>query len=173
MFYVSPNFKTKKALKEAVARGDAVRVFAPGLGTNAPSDDEFKLVLRFMDRFPSGWRCHGGVAWEAFPEYLMNKKTQRELLLNKVAAGLGFDGHECSRSNRAGRSSDGHGHWPCGRRLTENGRRTNRNAPGLKHLRMLLNVQCFAGNRGFRTARVIFNMTKRSATENSTSCRKQ
>lgn len=30
--YVSPNFKTKKALKEAVAKGDTVTVFAPGLG---------------------------------------------------------------------------------------------------------------------------------------------
>jgi hypothetical protein len=28
--YVSPNFKTKKALKEAVARGDKVIVFNPG-----------------------------------------------------------------------------------------------------------------------------------------------
>lgn len=28
--YVSPNFKTKKALKEAVARGDEVTVFSPG-----------------------------------------------------------------------------------------------------------------------------------------------
>jgi hypothetical protein len=31
--YVDPNFKTKKLLKEAVARGDKVTVFAPGLGT--------------------------------------------------------------------------------------------------------------------------------------------
>ena len=28
--YVSPNFKTKKALKEAVVRGDKVTVFSPG-----------------------------------------------------------------------------------------------------------------------------------------------
>jgi hypothetical protein len=31
--YVSPNFKTKKALKEAVAKGEKVTVFSPGLGT--------------------------------------------------------------------------------------------------------------------------------------------
>ena len=31
--YVSPNFKTKKALKEAVAKGDRVTVYEPGLGT--------------------------------------------------------------------------------------------------------------------------------------------
>ena len=28
--YVSPNFKTKKALKEAVAAGEQVEVFSPG-----------------------------------------------------------------------------------------------------------------------------------------------
>lgn len=33
MFYVDPNFKTKKELKAAVAKGEAVRVFPPGLGT--------------------------------------------------------------------------------------------------------------------------------------------
>jgi hypothetical protein len=31
--YVSPNFKTKKALKDALAKGQTVTVFAPGLGT--------------------------------------------------------------------------------------------------------------------------------------------
>ena len=30
MAYVSPNFKTKKALKEAVATGRKVEVFSPG-----------------------------------------------------------------------------------------------------------------------------------------------
>lgn len=30
MAYVSPNFKTKKALKEAVAAGQHVEVFSPG-----------------------------------------------------------------------------------------------------------------------------------------------
>lgn len=30
--YTEKNFKTKKALKEAVAAGEAVRLFAPGLG---------------------------------------------------------------------------------------------------------------------------------------------
>lgn len=29
--YVSPNFLTKKAFKEAVARGEAVRVYSPGM----------------------------------------------------------------------------------------------------------------------------------------------
>jgi len=32
MAYVSPNFKTKKALKEALAAGQPIEVFQPGLG---------------------------------------------------------------------------------------------------------------------------------------------
>lgn len=35
--YLDPNFKTKKAAKEAIARGEVVTVFAPGLGT-PPTD---------------------------------------------------------------------------------------------------------------------------------------
>ena len=35
--YVSPNFKTKKALKEAIASGQRVTVFAPGLGSPNPN----------------------------------------------------------------------------------------------------------------------------------------
>jgi hypothetical protein len=33
MAYTDPNFKTKKALKEALATGQDVGVFQPGLGT--------------------------------------------------------------------------------------------------------------------------------------------
>lgn len=36
--YVSPNFKTKKELKTAVAEGRAVTVFQPGLGPDAPEN---------------------------------------------------------------------------------------------------------------------------------------
>lgn len=33
--YATENFKTKKALKEAVARGDKVTIYAPGIGNPA------------------------------------------------------------------------------------------------------------------------------------------
>jgi hypothetical protein len=33
MSYVSPNFKTKKQLKEALTRGEHVEVYEPGLGS--------------------------------------------------------------------------------------------------------------------------------------------
>jgi len=39
--YSSKNFKTKKALKEAVASGDKITVFAPGLGTPKMNGTEF------------------------------------------------------------------------------------------------------------------------------------
>jgi hypothetical protein len=40
--YVQPNFKTKKAFKEAVAAGHFVAYFQPGpFGGNEPRDGEF------------------------------------------------------------------------------------------------------------------------------------
>jgi hypothetical protein len=40
--YVLPNFKTKKALKDALSSGQVVTVFAPGLGT-IPKDGAVSL----------------------------------------------------------------------------------------------------------------------------------
>lgn len=42
MTYVSPNFKTKKQLKEALAEGRAVSVFEPAVGT-VPRDGKVWL----------------------------------------------------------------------------------------------------------------------------------
>jgi hypothetical protein len=39
--YSKENFKTKKALKEAVAQGKEVRIFAPGLGTPKENGTEY------------------------------------------------------------------------------------------------------------------------------------
>jgi len=41
--YVDPNFKTKKALKKAVAEGEEVRVFNPG-PFGAPTDNGIETV---------------------------------------------------------------------------------------------------------------------------------
>lgn len=43
MAYVNPNFKTKKALKDAVAMGEKVTLFEPGIGT-APTDGKVEGV---------------------------------------------------------------------------------------------------------------------------------
>lgn len=42
MAYVSPNVKTKKALKDLLAQGKSVDVFQPGLGT-VPRDGRISL----------------------------------------------------------------------------------------------------------------------------------
>lgn len=39
--YVEPNFRTKKALREAVAAGQEVTVFAPGLGFPKSNGTEY------------------------------------------------------------------------------------------------------------------------------------
>jgi hypothetical protein len=39
--YTTINFKSKKALKEAVLAGEEVRLFAPGLGTPVENGREF------------------------------------------------------------------------------------------------------------------------------------
>lgn len=38
--YVECNFKTKKALKDAVAKGEQLRLFAPGMGSPAVNGKE-------------------------------------------------------------------------------------------------------------------------------------
>lgn len=40
--YVSPNYKSKKALRDALANGETVTVFAPGLGT--PKTDGIETI---------------------------------------------------------------------------------------------------------------------------------
>jgi len=39
--YCRTNFRTKKALKQAVARGDELGIFAPGFGTPKKNGTEF------------------------------------------------------------------------------------------------------------------------------------
>ena len=39
--YTNVNFTTKKALKEAVARGEKVSIYAPGLGTPKHNGTDF------------------------------------------------------------------------------------------------------------------------------------
>lgn len=39
--YTTTNFKTKKAFKEAVAKGEKIELFAPGLGTPKTEGTEY------------------------------------------------------------------------------------------------------------------------------------
>ncbi len=59
--YTCTNFKTKKALKEAVARGQDVRVFQPGPSSGGePSNGEVSVEGPHSDVFPSS-----GPHWSA------------------------------------------------------------------------------------------------------------
>lgn len=42
MAYISPNLRSKKAIKEALAKGESIRVFQPGLGA-VPVNGEISL----------------------------------------------------------------------------------------------------------------------------------
>lgn len=57
--YVSPNFKTKKALREALASGANVEVFAPGLGT-VPHDGTVYLEGPHYPQ-PHTWYAQGSM----------------------------------------------------------------------------------------------------------------
>jgi hypothetical protein len=51
--YVSPNFKSKKALRDAIALGQEITVFAPGLGT--PKTDGIETVEGPHYPAPHSW----------------------------------------------------------------------------------------------------------------------
>jgi len=59
MAYVSPDFKTKKALKEALAAGQDVEVFQPGLGT-VPDNGRISLEGPHYPR-PHTWYAEGTI----------------------------------------------------------------------------------------------------------------
>lgn len=58
MAYVSPNFKTKKVLKEAVKRGERVTVFQPGGIGQAPLNGEEVIE---GPHYPEPHRWYAGV----------------------------------------------------------------------------------------------------------------
>lgn len=56
--YVSPNFKTKKALKEAVKAGETVTIFQPGpFGGNEPTDKKEIAIEGPHYPAPHSWYC--------------------------------------------------------------------------------------------------------------------
>ncbi|MBV9694308.1 MAG: hypothetical protein JO261_11475 [Alphaproteobacteria bacterium] len=56
--YVRPNFRTKKALKEALAKGEAVEVFEPGLGGPPPENGTVTLEGPWSPE-PHAWYARG------------------------------------------------------------------------------------------------------------------
>lgn len=60
MAYVSPNFKSKKALKDALKAGQTVEVFEPGLG-RVPTDGYVALEGPHYPQ-PHTWYAEGTMA---------------------------------------------------------------------------------------------------------------
>ena len=57
--YTTTNFKTKKALKEAIANGDKVRIFQPGpFGGNEPTEGTVALEGPHAPQ-PHRWYAQG------------------------------------------------------------------------------------------------------------------
>lgn len=59
MSYVSPNFKTKKALKEAIASGKSVLVYQPGLGSVPTSGTVYLEGPHYPE--PHKWYAEGKI----------------------------------------------------------------------------------------------------------------
>ena len=56
--YVSPNFKTKKQLKDAVAKGELVTIFQPGpFGGNEPANATGVAIEGPHYPEPHRWYC--------------------------------------------------------------------------------------------------------------------
>ena len=58
--YVSPNFKTKKQLKDALATGKAIEVYAPGLGTIPENGTVYLEGPHYPE--PHRWYAQGEMA---------------------------------------------------------------------------------------------------------------
>lgn len=67
--------------------------FSPDSVTNQSGQGDFKLMVRGLIKFPSGWRSYGGIQWEAFPSGVADQQTARDTaLLNKATEWQGFTG---------------------------------------------------------------------------------
>lgn len=58
---------------------------APESQTNHSAEGEFKLVVRGLIKFPSGWRSYGGIHWESLPAGAAGTKIAQETALANKA----------------------------------------------------------------------------------------
>ena len=66
---------------------------APDSQANHSPQDDFKLVVRGLIKFPTGWRSYGGIQWESIPANSGGEKMAQETaLLNKAGDHQGFTG---------------------------------------------------------------------------------
>ncbi len=61
-------------------------VLLPNAGAEPSISGDFKLAVRGLEKFPSGWHISDGVQWESFPSNVADAGTLREIaILDKVA----------------------------------------------------------------------------------------
>jgi thiol-disulfide isomerase/thioredoxin len=66
----------------------------PDTVTNQTSEN-FRLAVRGLIKFPSGWHSYSGIQWEEFPSGVVSQQTTQETaLLNRVSNFQGFTGEE-------------------------------------------------------------------------------
>ena len=62
--------------------------------SNQPASDGFKLTVRGLEKFPTGWRLNSGIngiQWTGFPTNVVDAKTLREMVISeKIAANKGI-----------------------------------------------------------------------------------
>jgi thiol-disulfide isomerase/thioredoxin len=52
-----------------------------------PANDAFRLMVRGLQKFPTGWRISEGIQWTAFPKDIADAKTLMELAIQEKVAG--------------------------------------------------------------------------------------
>ena len=81
------HFPTLQAAGETLPHAQQVEIILnPDAGTNHPAAGEYKIVLLRLNKFPTGWRCAGGIQWESFPASVADEKTAREMAILAKAA---------------------------------------------------------------------------------------
>lgn len=61
-------------------------VLQPAGTSDSSTNGDFKLAIRGLEKFPTGWRIFNGLQWKSFPANIMDAKTAHELaMLDKIA----------------------------------------------------------------------------------------
>ena len=89
-FLGSTHYPTLQAEGEYLRHAQQLEIILnPDAGTNHQAGSEYKIVLRRLNKFPTGWRCAGGIQWESFPANVADEKTVREMVILAKATAPG------------------------------------------------------------------------------------
>src|SRR6185437_15545947 len=73
---------------QSLPRADKIEItLAPDFITNHSDGGDFKLEVRGLIKFSSGWRTYAGIQWESFPTNAGTEAMLREVALASKAGG--------------------------------------------------------------------------------------